>query len=94
MDIQQGNYLDQAQVAKLRPGMTHAQVRFLLGTPLVVDPFHSDRWDYLYVDQQRGRLTDYRRLTLHFDGDKLVRAQTDLPLDKPAQKQVAAPPSR
>src|SRR3954471_23306104 len=55
MDIQQGNYVTQDMVGKLKPGMSRAQVRFALGTPLVVDPFHSDRWDYVYVMEKRGK---------------------------------------
>jgi outer membrane protein assembly factor BamE len=86
MDIRQGNFLEQAQLSKLKPGMTRSQVRFLLGTPLIVDPFHPDRWDYLYVDRKKGRLVDYRRLTLYFDGDKLTRALTDLPAEPSGKK--------
>ena len=44
--VQQGNYLDAEVIAKLKPGMTRSQVRFLLGTPLITDPFHPERWDY------------------------------------------------
>lgn len=85
MDIQQGNYIEQVQLAKLKPGMTRSQVRYVLGTPLVADPFHPDRWDYLYVERKKGRLRDYRRLTVYFDGDKLVRALTDLPAEPPVK---------
>jgi outer membrane protein assembly factor BamE len=95
MDIQQGNSLDQSQLAKLKPGMTRSQVRFVMGTPLVADPFHLDRWDYLYIERKKGRLVEYRRLTLYFDGDKLRRALTDLPpgAAAPAAAGPAAPPS-
>ena len=55
IDVQQGNYLDQASVAKLKPGMIHSQVKFLLGTPLIADPFHPERWDYLYFDSNGGK---------------------------------------
>ncbi|HSQ05349.1 MAG TPA: outer membrane protein assembly factor BamE, partial [Burkholderiales bacterium] len=48
IDVQQGNYITQDMVAKLKPGMTRSQVRFILGTPLIADPFHAQRWDYLY----------------------------------------------
>ena len=53
IDVQQGNFLDQEMVAKLKPGMTRSQVRFLLGTPLIADPFHPDRWDYVYYRSAR-----------------------------------------
>ena len=48
IEIQQGNYVSQDMVAQLKPGMTKEQVRFVLGTPLVTDIFHADRWDYVY----------------------------------------------
>jgi len=84
MDVQQGNYLDQETVAKLKPDMTRSQVRFLLGTPLLADPFHPDRWDYLYLNSKNGKLKVAKRLTLTFDGDVLKSAVTDLPV--PASK--------
>ena len=48
MEIQQGNLFDQSTLEQVKIGMTKKQVRFLLGTPLVSDPFHTDRWDYFY----------------------------------------------
>ena len=80
IDIQQGNFIDQEAVSKLKPEMTRSQVRFLLGTPLVADPFHPERWDYLYIDRKGGKLKEKKRLTLIFDGDKLKRAITDVPM--------------
>ena len=79
IDVQQGNFLDQEAVSKLKPGMTRSQVRFLLGTPLLADPFHPERWDYMYIDRKGGKLKDEKHLTLFFEGDKLLRATTDLP---------------
>jgi len=79
IDVQQGNYFDPEAVAKLKPGMTRSQVRFLLGTPLVADAFHPDRWDYLFIQRPEGKLKHERRLTVWFDGDRLVRAVTDVP---------------
>ena len=87
IDVQQGNYIDQAAVAKLKPGMTRSQVRFLLGTPLITDPFHPERWDYMFLDRKGGKLKDEKRLTLYFEGDKLTRATTDLP----ASSQLSVP---
>jgi outer membrane protein assembly factor BamE len=78
MDIQQGNYVTQDMVAKLKPGMSKAQVRFALGTPLVVDPFHSDRWDYIYVLQKRGKVVEQRRLIVVFADEKLLRLEGDV----------------
>src|SRR5512145_2593677 len=77
IDVQQGNYIDPEAIAKLKPDMTRSQVRFLLGTPLLTDAFHPDRWDYLYIDRRKGRLVQEHRLTLWFDGDRLKRAVTD-----------------
>ena len=78
MDIQQGNYVTQDMVAKLKSGMTRAQVRFILGTPLVVDMFRTDRWDYVYVYQKRGAVTEHRKLTVIFADDKLARIEGDV----------------
>lgn len=78
MDIQQGNYVTQQMVAKLKPGMTRAQVRFILGTPLVVDMFRTNRWDYVYMFEKRGRLTEQRKVTVIFEDDKLARVEGDV----------------
>jgi len=94
MEVQQGNYLDAALIARLKPGMTRSQVRFLLGTPLVTDPFHPERWDYLFLDRKDGKLVAERRLTLWFEGDKLRRAITDLPAASQPSQQKSALQSR
>ena len=78
IDIQQGNYVTQDMVAKLKPGMTKSQVRFALGTPLVVDPFHADRWDYVYVLQKRGKVVEQRRIVVVFQDEKLARIDGDV----------------
>jgi outer membrane protein assembly factor BamE len=91
IDIQQGNYLDPEVIAKLKPGMTRSQVRFLLGTPLLTDAFHPDRWDYLYIDRRKGKLVQEHRLTLWFDGDQLKRAVTDTGEPKAAGAAPSAP---
>lgn len=85
IDVQQGNALDQENVARLKPGLNRSQVRFLLGTPLVVDPFRTDRWDYVYVNYKAGKLAEQRRITLFFDGDTLTRIEGDLPAAEPAK---------
>lgn len=79
IDVQQGNALDQESVARLKPGLSRSQVRFLLGTPLVVDPFRTDRWDYVYLYRRAGTLAEQKRITLFFDGDTLARVEGDLP---------------
>ncbi|OZA23063.1 MAG: outer membrane protein assembly factor BamE, partial [Hydrogenophilales bacterium 17-61-9] len=79
-----GNALDQENVARLKPGLNRAQVRFLLGTPLVVDPFRTDRWDYVYVFYKAGKLAEQKRITLFFEGEVLARIEGDLPAAVPA----------
>ena len=78
VDIQQGNVVTQDMLDKLKPGMSKSQVRFALGTPLVVDPFHNDRWDYVYVQQKRGRVTEQRRIVVLFSDEKLLRIEGDV----------------
>jgi outer membrane protein assembly factor BamE len=78
IDIQQGNYVTQDMVAKLKPGMSRSQVRFALGTPLITDPFHPDRWDYVYVLHKRGKLIEQRRIAVVFKDDKLLRIEGDV----------------
>ena len=60
MNIQQGNYLVAESVSQLKEGMTRSQVRFLLGTPMVEDDFHKDRWDYVYY-LRKGRSRGHHR---------------------------------
>ena len=73
LEVQQGNYITEDMIAKLKPGMTRSQVRFLLGTPLLVDPFHADRCDYLYRVYYDGRVTEDKQFTVFFSGDAMAR---------------------
>ncbi len=76
MDIQQGNVFTQEEVNQLRPGMSKRQAAFLLGTPLLVDVFHPDRWDYYYAYRpEGGRPSKRQRLTLYFKQDSLTRIE-------------------
>jgi len=93
IDVQQGNALDPDSVARLKPGLSRSQVRFLLGTPLVVDPFHNDRWDYVYVFYEAGKLVEQKRITLFFDGDTLARIEGDVPAAVPAAQSSDSLPS-
>ena len=88
IDIQQGNHVTQDMIAKLKPGMSRSQVRFALGTPLLVDPFRTDRWDYVYTYQKQGKLTEQRTVTVVFRGEQLDRIEGDVVAAKP----VAAVP--
>jgi len=78
VEIQQGNVITQEMVARLAPGMTRAQVRFLLGSPPIVDPFHADRWDYVYRYAKGDKLIEERKLSLFFQNDQLVRVAGDV----------------
>ncbi|HRD50589.1 MAG: outer membrane protein assembly factor BamE [Candidatus Competibacter sp.] len=73
--VRQGNYLDPAMVSQLRPGMTRQQVQRIMGTPLVADPFHQNRWDYYYQYGKGGKITEQRHITLFFNGDTLDRIE-------------------
>ncbi|MFM1896755.1 MAG: hypothetical protein RLZZ385_1829 [Pseudomonadota bacterium] len=77
IDIRQGNIITQDMVDQLRPGMTKRQVIFVMGTPLVADPFHQDRWDYVYNYQPGGGERVGERLTVFFENDSLVSITGD-----------------
>jgi outer membrane protein assembly factor BamE len=77
IDVQQGNVITQEMVDKLKPGMTRSQVRFVLGTALIDDVFHKDRWDYVYRLVQHGNLVEEYKLTVFFEDDKMVRTKGD-----------------
>ncbi|HTD91119.1 MAG TPA: outer membrane protein assembly factor BamE [Burkholderiales bacterium] len=107
IEIQQGNVITQSMLDKLQPGMTRNQVRFVLGTPLLVDPFRSDRWDYIYVMNKKGERVEQRQLKVYFKDDKMVRFEGDIVAEtnpstvpaaagnpaaaKPVEKPVAVP---
>lgn len=78
MDIQQGNVVTSEMLLKLRPGMTKSQVQFIMGTPLLVDSFHSDRWDYFYQLRKQGKVINQRRVILDFEGESLARVRGDV----------------
>lgn len=91
IDIQQGNVVTQEMVAKLKPGMTRAQVRFILGTPLITDAFHANRWDYVYRYQKAGKLMEERKLALFFDQELLQRVDGDVVAASPVTEEKKAP---
>ncbi|QLG88252.1 outer membrane protein assembly factor BamE [Chitinibacter bivalviorum] len=77
LDIPQGNEITIDQVAKLKVGMSQNQVRFVLGTPLLVDPFHQTQWVYLSRDTRGDTLLESKRLTLYFQENSLVKWEGD-----------------
>jgi len=97
IDVRQGNMVTQDMVAQLKPGMTKDQVRFVLGTPLLVDIFHKDRWDYVYRLQPGRGEVQQRRMTVFFDDGKLARVAGDVVADDgspPAPGTEASPRNR
>ncbi|WP_132538834.1 outer membrane protein assembly factor BamE [Plasticicumulans lactativorans] len=77
--VRQGNYLDASAVSAVHPGMSRREVQTLLGTPLIVDPLHQGRWDYVYLYRpgtyDSGEAEE-RRLTVFFDRDVVARVET------------------
>lgn len=69
LTVVQGNQVEAEAVAALQRGMTQEQVQHLLGTPLLRDPLHQNRWDYVYHTARNGVLADRRALTLYFDAE-------------------------
>ncbi len=82
IDIQQGNVVTQDMIAQLQLGMDKKKVNFVMGSPIIQDTFHGNRWDYLYVNQIGGKQAKRRRITLFFEDDKLARIEGDV---KPAE---------
>ena len=76
-DVQQGNVITSDMVDQLRPGMTRDQVKFMLGTPLLTDGFHPDRWDYLYFLNPRIGSPQRRNLVIWFKDNRLERFKSD-----------------
>jgi outer membrane protein assembly factor BamE len=87
IDIQQGNVITQEMVNQLRVGMNKRQVQFILGSPLLTDPFHAQRWDYVYLlepGSDRKLKASEQRLTLIFEDDKVISITgTTLPDPQP-----------
>lgn len=78
MEIQQGNVVTSKMLLQLRPGMTRSQVRYIMGTPLIVDSFRDNRWDYFYELRKQGVVVEKRRVILDFDKDSLLAVRGDV----------------
>lgn len=85
VDVQQGNVLEPKQLEKLKVGMSRQQVLFILGDPLLKDPFHQNRWDYVHLKTPGDKKTTRQLLTLYFTGDTLSRID-DSALEKTTLK--------
>lgn len=78
LEVQQGNVVTSKMLLQLRPGMTKSQVRFIMGTPLIQDSFHGNRWDYAYQLREQGKVIEQRRVILDFENEVLKRVRGDV----------------
>ena len=85
LDINQGNYVTQDQVDRLKVGLTRQQVKSALGTPLVTDAFHANRWDYTYEFRRQGKTLEHRQFTVYFVDDRVARWEGDEMPPPPAE---------
>lgn len=93
IDVQQGNVLSQEMVSQLKPGQTRDQVRFLLGTPMITDVFHQQRWDYVYSFRNGATgQTQSRRFSVYFENDVLAKVDGDVGVAEVAE--LTAPVAR
>ncbi len=101
IEIQQGNVVTQSQLAQLRPGLDRRQVRALLGSPLLIDAFHPDRWDYYYSSSKAFELQERYHLKVFFSGDQVTRFEKkgefpteeyQKPLSEKEEAQAQEPP--
>ena len=88
LEVQQGNIFDQAMIDQLRPGMNKRQVLFILGSPMLDDPFHKNRWNYLYSTQPSGEDRVQKEISLFFENDQITSIQGDL---RPSANPVVIP---
>jgi outer membrane protein assembly factor BamE len=88
IDIVQGNAVTKEAVAALRPGLTRSQVADVLGSPMLADPFHRDRWDYIFSIRRPGTPVQRLSVVLRFDGDRLK--SVDAPPDLPTENEFVA----
>lgn len=91
IDVRQGNFVTQEMVAQLKPGLTREQVRFILGSPLVADMFHVDRWDYVYRFRPGRGEVQQRALTVFFQDNKLIRVAGDVVAEDAAKLEAPRP---
>jgi len=78
LDVQQGNVVTSKMMSQLKPGMTKSQVRYVMGSPLLQDSFHQDRWDYIYQMNKGGNVIERRRVILEFKSDGLASVRGDV----------------
>jgi outer membrane protein assembly factor BamE len=88
VDVNQGNVIDQAMIDQLRPNMTKRQVLFIMGSPMLVDFFHQNRWDYIYSARKGGADIEQKAVSIFFENDQIKSIQGDL---KPSATAVPKP---
>ena len=88
VEVVQGNVITSEQADAIKPGMSRAQVRDVLGTPLVADVFHANRWDYVFTIRRQGTAPQARSVVVWFDGDVLKSVDTGGPL--PSEREFVA----
>lgn len=99
INVQQGNMIDQSMIDQLRPNMTKRQVLYIMGSPMLKNIFHPDRWDYIYSNQPGGEPRQQKKITLVFNGDSIVGIQGDfrpssLPVIKESEETTVEVPKR
>lgn len=83
VEVVQGNVVTREQMARVSAGLSRAQVRDIMGSPLLTDPFHADRWDYVFTIRRQGTEPQQRNIVLHFEGDKLKSFEApELPTER------------
>jgi len=95
IDIQQGNVVTQDMLDQLTIGMPANKVRFIMGSPLVRDTFHDNRWDYLYSFKSGNAVREQRLITLLFENELLVGVAGDITIgrfdERPPQRPIEVP---
>lgn len=92
IDVRQGNAITQDMVSRLSPGMSREQVKFIMGSPMLVSIFRSDRWDYVYQYSTGYKPIERRKLALFFSGDKLERVEGDVAAASGSQEATPVAP--
>jgi len=77
LDVQQGNIIKEEALEQLKVGISKRQVRFIVGTPLIQDPFHPNRWDYVFTKQpgDERKIVEYKHMSVFFEDDKLIKIE-------------------
>ncbi|MDD2863829.1 MAG: outer membrane protein assembly factor BamE [Methylococcales bacterium] len=99
IDVNQGNVIDQTMIDQLRPNMTKRQVLYIMGSPMLVDFFHQNRWDYVYSSKKGGEDLEQKTVSIFFENEQLKNIQGDfrpsaLPVSKPSSELVVDVPKR